>query len=394
MRSTPSPADPQPEFPQALKLVNGAHRILVTTVKNPRGDALASALALTAALRSITKDALVVIPNTIADKWQFLPFLNTIKSSLAATRPLIIRVSTAEAAVAEVKYDEQADALFFYITPESKPIPDAAVTIDNRPRPLDLVITLGVADQDSLEELQAEDPRLLFNTPILNIDTSIDNTGYGEANIVRLTASSIAEVVWLLLTQLKPAAPKLEPGIATLLLAGLISATNNFQDSRTTPDSFQFAADLIKAGADQQAIIKNLFRTKPLNGLKLWGKAMVALVFDQAHLPERQVLGIAMSCLAPADFEETVTAAKDVAFVIDEMRQNIGRASVLGLVWQTDQAAPVNGYVEWSVADKLEQLQAKLGGVIKNHHLVFQITDKTLGDARDTVYKQLRALAG
>lgn len=371
------------EISQALKLVSAARRLLITTVKNPRGDALASALALTAALRSLDKEALLVIPNAIADKWQFLPHLDTIKPNLAVTQPLVIKVSTSEAPVAEVKYDEQADALFFYITPESKPIPDAAVTIDNRPRPLDLVITLGVADQDALEELQAEDPRLLYNTPILNIDTSIENTGYGEANLVRLTASSMAEIVWPLVTQLAPAAATPEPNLATLLLAGLISATNNFQDSRTTPDSFRFAADLIKAGADQQLIVKNLYRTKPLNGLKLWGRAMIALVFDQTP-------GIALSCLAPTDFEETVTAAKDIAFVIDEMRENIaGRAKVLGLIWQTDPAGPINGYVEWPVAEKLEELQAALGGLIKNHHLVFQLPTAPLSAAREQVYQTI-----
>ncbi len=366
---------------QALKaadLINKAQRILITSQKSPRGDALASALALAASLDNLGKDAYLVIPNGVNGRWQFLPQLEKIKPTLAATRPLIIKVSITAGEIAEARFEETDAALYFVINPEKTPLSAAAVSIETHAEPFDLVITLGVAELEQLEELMNEDARLLYDTSILNIDNQSENNTFGEFNLVQLTASSLAEITQELILALNIKPDESSGETATLLLAGLISATQNFQDVRTTPDSFQTAADLIKQGADQQLIIKNLYRTKPLNALKLWGKAMINLEFDP-------VTEMALAKLAPDDFEETVTSNKDVSFVIEEMRTNLAKAKTLALLWQAEPSAPVSGYVECANPERLDLLQSTFGGSLKNHHLIFQSENAALEEVAEQV---------
>lgn len=371
------------EDERAAQLIGAAQRVLITTLKNPKGDALVSALALSGALKILDKDAHVVIPNSLPEKWQFLPGFGSIKQTLAATRPLIIKINTSKRPVAEVRYEEEGDDLLFFVMPKQAAIPASAVSVVSAPNTFDLAITLGVPEQEMLEDIHAEDPRLLYDTPIVALDTSVEHSRYGELNLIHITSSSIAEIVLGLLPQLGNADDLLTKDTATLLLAGIVSATNNFQDVRTTPDSLHRAAMLITKGANQQAIIRNLYRSKPLNALKLWGKAMVSLIFDQTD-------GVALSTLGPTDFEETVTTAKDVAFVLEEMRGNLARASIVALLWQAEADEAINGCIEWAIPENLEALRAKLGGSLKNHRLVFKLTDTSLETAQDLVQEAIR----
>lgn len=368
---------------KAAQLIGEAEWVLITTLKNPRGDALASALALAQALNAAGKTAFALIPGELNNRWRFLPKVESIKPALAATRPLVIRVKTKEAGVAEVKYEEAADALFFVLTPEQAPLQPSAVSVEQSAARFDLIITLGVPELEALEELQAEEPRLLYDTPILNLDNAVENIRYGELNLVALTVSSLAEVAFELIKA--GAAKTLVEPVPTLLLTGIIAATNNFQDVKTTPDSLQAAAELIRAGADQQLIIKNLYRTKPLNALKLWGKAMINLIFDETA-------GAALTTLAPTDFKETGTANRDVAFVIDELKGNLARAGIVALLWQVEAMGPVSGYVEWPQPEKLAALNSELKGAIKNQRLIFQTQERSLAAARDWVLELLKAL--
>ncbi|WP_460914401.1 hypothetical protein, partial [Staphylococcus aureus] len=59
----------------------------------------------------------------------------------------------------------------------------------------DLVITVGVAAETEISpELIAD-----LNTAIINIDYSLDNTGFGNVALIDTTASSYAEIVAKLL---------------------------------------------------------------------------------------------------------------------------------------------------------------------------------------------------
>ena len=356
---------------EALPLIQGARRILVTAPRGSRGDALATVLALAQGLKTETTNVLAVVPNTIAEKWRFLPAVATICQSLAATRPLEINVNTNGLPISEVRYEQTESGLRFVITPGAQALEASAVSAAVANETFDLIVAVGALGLEQFEELMTEDARLFYDTPVIAIDNRVEHSGFGELNLVRLTASSLAEIAYDLIEATSPGRVANQPDLATLLLAGIIAATTNFQDVHTTPDCLQLAAELIRQGADQQLIIKQLFRTKPLAALKLWGLAMVGLTFDELS-------GAVATQLAPEHFGRTQTSAKEVGFVIDELRANFSRANVLGLVWQTSAEAPVNGYVESRHQDLLSGVEQIFGGARKNQHLIFQSSDEIL----------------
>lgn len=57
----------------ALQLIEGAHKIVITSHKSPDGDAAGSSLALFHLLKSIGKSSVVILPDTLPDFLHFLP---------------------------------------------------------------------------------------------------------------------------------------------------------------------------------------------------------------------------------------------------------------------------------------------------------------------------------
>lgn len=92
--------------------------------------------------------------------------------------------------------------------------------------------------------------------PILNIYTTNKTTSLSES-LTRI----IKELDESYIT--KP--------VATSLLTGITAATQNFQNSSTRPQTLFTAAYLISKNAENQKIVKHLYKTKPLEFIKLWG---------------------------------------------------------------------------------------------------------------------------
>ena len=66
-------------------------------------------------------------------------------------------------------------------------------------------------------------------------------------------------------------------------MTGLIYDTSSFQNINTTPKSLTVAAQLVAFGGRQQEIIKNLYKTKALSTLKLWGIILSQVKEDSSH---------------------------------------------------------------------------------------------------------------
>jgi len=59
--------------------------------------------------------------------------------------------------------------------------------------------------------------------------------------------------------------------IATFLLTGLITDTNSFFNTNSSPKALSTAGELMDFHPRHQDIIINLFKKKPYNRIKLWG---------------------------------------------------------------------------------------------------------------------------
>jgi phosphoesterase RecJ-like protein len=106
--------------------------------------------------------------------------------------------------------------------------------------------------------------------------------------------------------------PLLDEDIATALLTGIITDTGSFQNANTTPKSLTVAAQLVAAGARQQEIIRNIFKTKPLSTLKLWGKVLESVQEDLEHR-------FIWAKVKHDDFTETGATETETSGVIDEL---------------------------------------------------------------------------
>ena len=99
-------------------------------------------------------------------------------------------------------------------------------------------------------------PRLGEIPGLINIDHHHDNTRFGTMNFVDATASSTAEMVWLLAKELGVA---LTPELAEPLYVGLLTDTGRFSYENTTARAHAMAADLIDAGVDLTGVRRRLY---------------------------------------------------------------------------------------------------------------------------------------
>jgi phosphoesterase RecJ-like protein len=120
------------------------------------------------------------------------------------------------------------------------------------------------------------------------------------------TASSTCE---LLVAFAEIAAIALTSDVATALLTGVYTDTGGLLHSNTTPQVYRTVARLIRAGARQQAIVTNVFRTAKISTLKLWGR-----VLENISLTGE---GGAVAALRESDFKATGADYSELTGAID-----------------------------------------------------------------------------
>jgi len=124
-----------------------------------------------------------------------------------------------------------------------------------------LLIVVGTAELSEIGEVI--DSQKLANTSIINIDNDPNNQGFGDIVMVSPQASSVSEHVADIVLTLGFA---VEQDAAQNLLSGVMSATNNFQDPRTSTLAFEVAAFLLKRGAQRPVATSRVPQTSITNG--------------------------------------------------------------------------------------------------------------------------------
>ncbi len=112
------------------------------------------------------------------------------------------------------------------------------------------------------------------------IDHHASNNRYGKLNLLDIQATSVCEIVYKVLTDWKI---KLDEDIANNLLAGITGDTGSFRYPFVTSETFEIAAKLMKAGADREEIIYNLFFSIEFNELKYLSEALRVATFDEKN---------------------------------------------------------------------------------------------------------------
>ncbi len=107
-----------------------------------------------------------------------------------------------------------------------------------------LIFILGAASLNELGSIYSANQQLFQGVTLVNIDTSLTNTQFGQVNIVDSAVSSLCEIIYQLLPGLNLA---LDSDIATNILTGIYDATSNLSQN-VKPDTFITVGQLMQAG--------------------------------------------------------------------------------------------------------------------------------------------------
>lgn len=316
------------ELQQLDTILKSSKYILVLLNNRDNGDAVGSAIALKHLLEKQHKQVDIAASEFIAPKnLGFLPEVKEIKSALTQLQKFIIKVDVARNPIETISYDIKDDTLSIYLTPKSGLISKQELRTAQSTFKYDLIITLNTADLESLGSIFFNNTDLFYRTSIVNIDHQSSNERYGQVNVVDLTATSTAEIVYKIIKQM--GSDHLDTPTATALLTGMTVATKSFKNGNITPTTMHFASELINYGADREKIIQNLYRTRSINTLKLWGQAL-------SHLQSDSAIGLVWTIITREDFSRSGGSAEDLNGIIEELISNSPEAKVVALLFELE----------------------------------------------------------
>ena len=224
-----------------------ANRILLIPHRNPDGDALGSVASFMQFLRSIGKPHTAFCETPITSRLQYLPHLEYITSD------------------ASIWQDTSYDVVIVF---DSGDLRYAGVDTHIQQSPI--------------------------KRTIINIDHHPTNEHFGDLNLVIPTASSTTEILYHFF---KYNNVTITSDIATCLLTGLVTDTDNFTNAATSITSFSIASDLISRGGNLNLIRGWVFKDKSVNALKLWGTVL-------SRLTKHEELDIVYTYLTQEDLAE------------------------------------------------------------------------------------------
>jgi len=242
---------------QFFELVKKSKKPLITFKEHYTGDALASALALQNFLAKNNKEADIACHAfELQPNYKFLKQTEKIKNQLDYLKKFVISLDLSENKIKDFTYSLEDKKLHIYLTPEKENLHEKHIKFNPGHYHYDLIITLDTDLLESLGHIYEKNTDFFYNTPIINIDHSPDNENYGQVNIIELTKTSVAEIIYDLIEEHNQ--EFLDQEIATTLLTGLISKTKSFRSANVTPRALNIASQLITSGAQRDLIIEHL----------------------------------------------------------------------------------------------------------------------------------------
>ena len=371
---------------QICELVGKSDSVLVCLPKNPDGDTVGSALGIFLILEKLNKKVTIVCPTAVPENFLFLPASKNISHKLEGIREYVLSLEVRKENLEQLRYEVNDRLLNIFITAKNGDLENKLENKEIKLEPAkfkyDSIIVLGVQDLENLGVVYDENSELFFETPVINIDHHPSNEYFGKVNLVEIAASSTAEII----ASIYPMFGEdiLDDKIATALLTGIISGTESFQNKNTTPKSLIAAASLITAGADQQEIIRYLFKTKPVSILKLMGKVMSDLKYNSQYK-------LAWSIVAPEDFQRVNATPENLHPVIKDLIDSSPEIDIILLLYKD--GSTVKGMINLVEQISGEELSKALNGESKDHQITFELEEENFESAERIVLDKIKKWA-
>lgn len=254
--------------------------------------------------------------------------------SLSAFYYILQAIGTYEVKVVN---DEHTPEVFHFLRKEELFDPNLDIT-DFAP---DLIISFDAAAIEQLWDIYKNHLQTFLSTPFVVIDHHVSNPGFWSINIIDTDASSTCEITFDIIKQFW-LLQYVNSDIATFLLTGLITDTNSFFNTNSSPKALSTAGELMDFHPRHQDIIINLFKKKPYNRIKLWGTILEWLK-DIANGK------IVWNIVPKSTFIQTQTTDKDISGLIDEFLTTIEGLEVAFLLYEIDDKK-----IKWSFRAKTD----------------------------------------
>ena len=238
---------------QLIDKLKTGNNVLVTVSRNPSVDQLAACIGLTLLLNKQGKHAAAVFSGQVPSTLEFLKPEDTLEKNTDSLRDFIIAIDRAKAD--KLRYKVEDNIVRIFITPYKTSISQEDLEFSEGDFNVDVVITLGVNQQEDMDEAITAHGRILHDATVISINT-IPGDGLGSISWYDPQASSLSELI----TELTQALGDnlLDNQIATALLTGIVSETERFSNDKTSSQTMSASAALMAAGADQQLVASKL----------------------------------------------------------------------------------------------------------------------------------------
>jgi phosphoesterase RecJ-like protein len=249
-----------------VERIRGARRVLAVGHENPDADTLGATLAVTRIVETLGGTADPICTDPVPGLYDFIPGIERFRTD-----------------------------------------PDPAAAYD----------LLVVSDCATLERVGAVGERhaeLFARLPRVVIDHHASNEAAADADWIDPRAAATCEMVTLLACRLSVPLDAAGGALATALMAGIVMDTATFAHPNATPTTLAVSAALVAAGAPLADISRRLYRSKPAEQLRLFGRVLDRLqTFDEGR--------VVASTLLDADLAATGTRPPHSEGIIDLLAQ-------------------------------------------------------------------------
>ena len=355
---------------QFNKVLEDVKEVLIFITDNPSTDAIGSAWALYFFLEKKGILPTISFSGQLPSKLDFLPQPERIIPEVSGAREFVLSFNTERNKIISLRQESLDNKFNIYLTPERGSLDPRDFSFILAKFKYDLVVIINSPDLEKLGKTYTNNSDLFFEVPVVNIDNRSDNDNFGQINLVDITASSCSEIVKSLFENEFAA---LDKNIATCLLLGIIGATNNFQKKNTTPKALLYAAELMDMGADQQKIIRWLYKTQPLNVLKLLGRVMSKLNWEEKHR-------LAWASLDLEDFVQSRTNPENLPIILEKLQENYTDGKIF-LIAFNDRPANTTVFLKADRPDALQKLATFFNAKLSADTLKIELPEDDLQKA-------------
>lgn len=285
---------------QIHRHIQTANKIVLVSHQNPDGDTLGSSLSLAEHLLSIDKNVQIFCLSPVPEKFNFLHNINLVSN-------------------------------------DPKIFTDADVII---------VVDCGDLRYAGVAEIIKDHP-----ASIVNIDHHATNEKYGLFNLVNDKSASTTEIVY---NFFKANNIRITPTMATALLMGLITDTDNFTNSATSYRALTASGELLRLGANWIIINRSLMQNKSISLFKLWGVVL-------GRLKKKEEIGLAYTYLTNEDLKKHSASDAD-AEGISNFLNKLNDSTISLFMRETEDGKIKGSFRTTQEGVDVASLAKKLGG--------------------------------